>query len=130
MATTTKDPAKGASPKSATPGKQKAIRQTKTNPQSPNAKPAGQPNTKTAKAPAAPKKLSALDAAAKVLEEANAALTTGEMIEQMAAKGYWTSPGGKTPAATLYSAILRELKSKGAAARFAKAGRGKFSLKK
>ena len=28
-----------------------------------------------------------------------------EMIEAMAAKGYWKSPGGKTPAATLYSAI-------------------------
>ena len=26
-----------------------------------------------------------------------------EMIEAMAAKGYWTSPGGKTPHATLYS---------------------------
>jgi hypothetical protein len=25
---------------------------------------------------------------------------------------YWTSPGGKTPASTLYSALLRELKTK------------------
>jgi hypothetical protein len=31
----------------------------------------------------------------------------------MAAKGYWTSPAGRTPTATLYSAILRELKTKG-----------------
>jgi hypothetical protein len=40
-----------------------------------------------------------------------------------AAKGYWTSPGGKTPAATLYSAILRELAHKGSDARFAKTER-------
>jgi hypothetical protein len=50
------------------------------------------------------------------------------MIETMAAKGYWSSPGGKTPGATLYSAILRELKVKGAEARFRKTERGKFTL--
>ena len=31
-----------------------------------------------------------------------------EMILAMAAKRYWTSPGGKTPSATLYSALLKE----------------------
>ncbi len=46
----------------------------------------------------------------------------------MAAKGYWTSPGGQTPHATLYSAILREINSKGDAARFTKADRGQFTL--
>jgi hypothetical protein len=44
----------------------------------------------------------------------------------MAEKGLWTSPGGKTPAATLYSSILRELQTKGANARFKKVERGKF----
>jgi hypothetical protein len=44
------------------------------------------------------KKLSALDAAAQVLAEAGTAMTCQELIEAMAAKGYWTSPGGKTPA--------------------------------
>jgi hypothetical protein len=73
------------------------------------------------------KKLSALDAAAKVLAEAGTALTCPEMIAAMSAKGYWTSPGGKTPAATLYSAILREVQTKGDAARFRKAERGKFA---
>jgi hypothetical protein len=43
----------------------------------------------------------------------------------MTAKGYWTSPGGKTPHATLYSAILREL-AKGEASRFVKTDRGRF----
>jgi outer membrane biosynthesis protein TonB len=75
------------------------------------------------------KKLSALDAAAKILAEAGQPMNCQEMIDAMAAKGYWTSPGGKTPAATLYSAILREL-SKGAESRFVKAERGKFGLKR
>ena len=74
-------------------------------------------------------KLSALDAAAKVLGEANEPMTTGQMVEQMAAKGYWKSPGGKTPAATLYSAILREIQTKGSEARFRKVERGKFATK-
>ena len=62
-------------------------------------------------------KLSALDAAAQVLQEAGTPLSCQEMITAMAEKGYWSSPKGRTPAATLYSAILRELKTKGAAAR-------------
>jgi hypothetical protein len=56
-------------------------------------------------------------------------MTTQEMIASMAAKGYWSSPGGKTPAATLYSAILREITTKGNAARFTKTDRGKFALR-
>ena len=52
------------------------------------------------------------------------------MIKAMAEKGYWTSPGGKTPAATLYSAILRELQTKGKDARFKKTERGKFAVGK
>ena len=74
-------------------------------------------------------KTSALDAAARVLGEADKPLNCQEMIAAMAAKGYWTSPGGKTPAATLYSAILRELKTKKSEARFRKTERGKFELR-
>src|SRR5262245_60456821 len=59
------------------------------------------------------KKLSALDAAAKVLEKESRPMSCQEMIQAMAKKGYWSSPGGKTPASTLYSAILRELQAKG-----------------
>jgi hypothetical protein len=81
------------------------------------------------KEPAAPKakKCSALDAAAKVLGEASQPMNCQELVATMAAKGYWTSPGGKTPAATLYSAILREITTKGAASRFVKIERGKFA---
>jgi hypothetical protein len=81
------------------------------------------------KAPAEPKekKVSALDAATRVLAEECRPMTCQEMIDSMAAKGYWASPKGATPAATLYSAILRELTTKGSAARFAKTDRGKFA---
>jgi hypothetical protein len=84
---------------------------------------------KTAKAKddaAATGKLSALDAAAKVLQESGQSMNCQEMIKAMAAKGYWTSPAGKTPAATLYSSILRELKAKAKQARFQKTARGQF----
>ncbi len=73
-------------------------------------------------------KMSALDAAAKVLAESGEPMTSKEMIDAMAAKGYWTSPGGKTPQATLYAAILREIQTKGAEARFTKTERGHFAL--
>jgi hypothetical protein len=73
------------------------------------------------------KKLSALDAAAKVLGETGQAMTCQEMITQMAAKGYWNSPKGRTPAATLYSAVLREVAAKVEEARFVKTERGKFA---
>jgi hypothetical protein len=74
------------------------------------------------------KKVSALDAAARVLGEAKEPMNCQEMIEAMAAKGYWKSPGGKTPHATLYSAILREIDKKGKESRFKKAERGKFAI--
>jgi vancomycin resistance protein YoaR len=76
------------------------------------------------------KKPSALDAALRVLEEAGQPMTCPEMTAAMATKGYWTSPGGKTPAATLYSAVLREIATKGKDARFVKTDRGKFGLAK
>ncbi len=76
------------------------------------------------------KKPSALTAAAKVLAEAKRAMTAKEMIEKMATKGYWKSPGGKTPHATLYSAILREIAKKGKESRFKKTDRGKFAIAK
>ena len=72
--------------------------------------------------------MSVLDAAAKVLQEQGQPMSCREMIQVMADKGYWTSPVGKTPARTLFSAILRELSHKKSAARFRKTHRGKFAL--
>jgi hypothetical protein len=54
-------------------------------------------------------------------------MNSKELVEAMTAKGYWTSPGGKTPHATLHAAISREIKTKGKESRFAKAGPGKFT---
>ncbi len=80
-------------------------------------------------AEAGEKKISALDAAARVLNEKGVAMTCQELIGTMAAKGYWSSPGGQTPAATLASAILREITTKGADSRFAKTAPGRFAAK-
>ena len=74
-------------------------------------------------------KTSGLDAAAKVLAEADGALSCKEIVERAFEKGYWQS-GGQTPWATIYSAILREIQKKGDQARFRKADRGKFTLVK
>jgi hypothetical protein len=74
-------------------------------------------------------KLSCLDAAARVLAETGQAMSCPQLIEAMATKGYWSSPGGQTPAATLYSAILREIGKRQAEARFVKAERGQFALR-
>ena len=86
------------------------------------------PRAKKAKADAGEKRLSAIDAAAKVLAESGEPLNAKQMIEAMATKGYWSSPGGKTPHATLYSAILREIAAKGDEARFKKTERGHFAV--
>ncbi len=74
-----------------------------------------------------PKKLSALDAVVQVLAASKEPMNAKEMIDAMAAKGLWKSPGGKTPWATLYSAIIREVAAKGKEARFKKTERGKFA---
>jgi hypothetical protein len=76
---------------------------------------------------AAPKKLSALDAAAKVLADAGAPLNAKEIVDRMAAANLWQSPAGKTPHATVYAAMLREIVAKGEGSRFRKAERGKFT---
>jgi hypothetical protein len=74
-------------------------------------------------------KLGALAAAARVLGENGRAMSCLELIAAMAAQGYWSSPRGRTPAATLYSSISRELQTKGEQARFVKTERGKFALR-
>jgi hypothetical protein len=74
-----------------------------------------------------PKRMSALDAAAQVLAKAKQPVRAKELIQQMAAEGLWESPGGKTPEATLYAAMLREISKKGDESRFRKVDRGAFA---
>ena len=73
------------------------------------------------------KRTSGLDAAAQVLAEAKEPLNAKEMVERMLAKGLWQT-AGKTPAATIYAAIIREIAAKGADSRFRKVERGKFAV--
>ena len=88
--------------------------------------------TTTAKKPVKKltKKLSALDAAAQVLANSKEPMNCKQLIEAMATKKLWSSPGGKTPHATLYSAIQREINSKGKDSRFKKMERGQFTVNK
>ena len=76
------------------------------------------------------RKMGALDAAAIVLADAGKPMRSKDLIAEMAKRGLWTSPGGKTPEATLYAAVLREIGAKGTAARFARAGKGEFASTK
>jgi len=87
------------------------------------------PKTPTAPKPAKekkPKRVSALDAAAQIIAGAKVPMRAKEMIAEMEAKGLWKSPGGKTPEATLYAAIIREIAAKGNASRFKKHDKGVF----
>ena len=78
--------------------------------------------------PAVRGKLSGLDAAAQVLAQAKEPLRCTDLTARVLSKGLWKTKG-KTPAATLNAAMLREIKTKGSAARFRKAGRGLFAAK-
>lgn len=83
---------------------------------------------KPAKTPAGTaKKLSALDAAARVLAESGGSMSTTELIAAMAQKKLWESPNGKTPAATLHAALSREIATRGADRRFRKTAPGRFA---
>jgi restriction system protein len=107
--------AKAAKPKAATTPEAAAAPATDT------------PKTKKQRAKKNDGKMSGLDAAHKVLVEAGTPMKTKDMVDTAAAKGYWTS-GGKTPAATIYAAIIREIAKKGAEARFKKTDRGLFTI--
>jgi hypothetical protein len=86
------------------------------------------PAEKLNNAPAKPAgKLSCLNAAAQVLQQANEPLQCKTMVARMQEQGLWTTTA-PTPAATLYSAILREMTTKGANSRFKKTDRGHFGL--
>lgn len=73
-----------------------------------------------------PKRVSGLDAAAQVLAKAGKPMNAREMVDAALGQGLWKS-GGKTPAATIYAAIIREIAAKKDAARFKKTDRGLFA---
>ncbi|MCB9854645.1 MAG: winged helix-turn-helix domain-containing protein [Phycisphaerales bacterium] len=71
-----------------------------------------------------PKRVSGLDMAAEVLAKSEKPLNAKAIAERVIAAGWKTD--GKTPHATLYSAIIREITTKKNASRFRKADRGQF----
>ena len=112
-----------------TEGKKAAKAAKQTRAASPEAAPASEQPKAAKKAKVAkPKRVSALDAAAQVLQAEGKPMPSKALIEAMAAQGLWTSPGGKTPHATLYAAMLREITAKGSQARFKKVERGQFAF--
>ena len=80
----------------------------------------------TKKKPA--KKRSQLDAVVQVLTRSKKPMSCKELVDAMAKRKLWSSPNGKTPHATLYAAIMREINTKGKDARFKKVDRGQFAL--
>ena len=82
-----------------------------------------QSSTKPAKAER-PKKVSGLDLAAEVLAKSDKPLNAKTIAERVIAAGWKSS--GRTPWATLYSAIVREITKKKEASRFRKTDRGLF----
>ena len=70
--------------------------------------------------------MSALDATYRVLLEIGTALTVRQITEVIQDKGYCPNLKGATPHLTISSALQREVKAKGKASRFYKAGVGLF----
>lgn len=71
----------------------------------------------------------ALQAAELVLMEMGKPLHCRELVQVMLSKGLWTTKG-RTPAATLYVALRRDMNGKGSDSRLRHAGKGLFSLAK
>jgi hypothetical protein len=90
--------------------------------------PATKPKSTHTSQPAADKRLTALDAAAKVLGEVTEPMNCRQLIETMTEKNYWQPKAGNTPKNTLHAAISKKIKTKGSDSRFAKVGRGQFAL--
>ncbi len=84
--------------------------------------PANAANTKK------PRKPSGLDAAAQVLAASGDPMRSKDIVDTMLAKGLWSTKG-KTPHATIYAAIIREIQKKGSTSRFEKVDRGRFQIR-
>ena len=93
-------------------------------------KPAGEPTGEPGATGG--KRMGLVSAAIQVLEDAgeDTAMNCHELVKLAAERGLWQPRAGKTPANTLYAALLREIRDKGEASRFRKTDRGKFALNK
>ena len=73
------------------------------------------------------KRLGLVDAAIQVMKAAGKPMNCQEVVKAILEQKLWVTEG-RTPSATLYSSILREIQKKGAEARFKKVDRGQFAL--
>lgn len=105
-------------------GTPKATPKAKTPKVATRAKPAAKGGSKPK--PKAPKRKGILDIAAEMLAKSKKPMTCKQIVEQAIAKGLWQTKG-RTPSATLYAAIIREIAAKGKDARFKKVDRGLFT---
>jgi hypothetical protein len=96
-------------------------------PVAPTRAPKARKGGKAVKREAERKPMSCLDAAAAVLKTKGEPMNCNAMIEAMAEQGLWKSDA-PTPAATLSSAILREMTKQGDASRFRKTSPGHFTI--
>ena len=76
------------------------------------------------------KAMSLMDAAVNILSQGTGdPMRCKDIVDLAINRNLWAPRTGKTPASTLYAAILREIVTKGDASRFVKTERGKFALK-
>jgi len=100
----------------------KATKKATTTPAKPSSK---KPAAGSPKADATPPTAMTLLAAAElVLNESEFPLTIPRIMEEIATRGLWSSPSGKTPQATLHAGINREIAKKREASRFVKVDSG------
>lgn len=113
----------GPQPRPTKGKKETTVTMSQPDPNQPNVEPVlatgGQP--KPARKPAL------LDFAVRVLRDSSEPLGTKEMVAKILGAGWWNTKG-RTPEATLYSAIIREIGSRDGKTRFVKIGRGRFTL--
>ena len=122
--TSTKSRARTTSAATGAKRRTKATRKATSKPAATRAKPGPQKRGGETK----PKRVGLLDAAAQILAKVKEPMGCKAIVEQVIAQKLW-STHGKTPHATLYTAIIREIAKKGKDARFKKTDRGRFALK-
>jgi putative endonuclease len=124
---TTKTQPKAKKP--ATPKEPKAPKAAKEPKQPKAAKPPKAPKASKPKPPAKPKKLSGLDAAAKVLVDMGVPMNAKQIMAEVLSRKLWETSGA-TPESTIYAAMIREIAAKGKDSRFKKTERGLFTANK
>lgn len=69
-----------------------------------------------------------LDAAVRMLREARRPMRLVDLYMEMSSRGYWSSPRGRTPWATLSAAIGTEIRQRGPQSRFVKVDHGLYTV--